>query len=334
MNAGVTPPQRILAVMDDSDVQTALLSAAALAERYGAKLEVFGCVEPPNDLSVIARLSGRSSEELLDELRIQKKTRMEAQLTRHLPARQIEVRLATGKAFVEIVRHVIATGCDFVVKQAEPLSGVHRLLFASTDQHLLRKCPCPVWLQPSSAASEARSVIAAVDVDLADAPEPETLMELNRRVIQTACLVAAPKGAEVVVLHAWDAVGEGLVWAFSSNTDTRLSADIYVNEVLAERQKQMRKLLDKAKKDQSDTALPALIPHLIRGAPEQVIEAQSIQLQADVVVMGTVARTGLSGVFIGNTAENIINNLECPVLAVKPKGFISPLDRRFGIPAA
>jgi len=189
-------------------------------------------------------------------------------------------------------------------------------------------------LQPSSAASEARSVIAAVDVDLADAPEPETLMELNRRVIQTACLVAAPKGAEVVVLHAWDAVGEGLVWAFSSNTDTRLSADIYVNEVLAERQKQMRKLLDKAKKDQSDTALPALIPHLIRGAPEQVIEAQSIQLQADVVVMGTVARTGLSGVFIGNTAENIINSLECPVLAVKPKGFISPLDRRFGIPAA
>jgi nucleotide-binding universal stress UspA family protein len=41
--------------------------------------------------------------------------------------------------------------------------------------------------------------------------------------------------------------------------------------------------------------------------------------------MGTVARTGLSGVFIGNTAENIINSLECPVLAVKPEGFVSPL---------
>ncbi len=46
--------------------------------------------------------------------------------------------------------------------------------------------------------------------------------------------------------------------------------------------------------------------------------------------MGTVARTGLSGVFIDNTAENIINTLECPVLAVNPYGFMSPLDQRFG----
>ncbi|WP_254699947.1 MULTISPECIES: hypothetical protein [unclassified Roseovarius] len=46
--------------------------------------------------------------------------------------------------------------------------------------------------------------------------------------------------------------------------------------------------------------------------------------------MGPVARTGLSGVFIGNTAENSINTLECPDLAVKPDGFISPLDQPCG----
>lgn len=46
--------------------------------------------------------------------------------------------------------------------------------------------------------------------------------------------------------------------------------------------------------------------------------------------METVARTGLSGVFIGNTAGNIINTLERPVLAVKPDGFISPLEHPFG----
>jgi nucleotide-binding universal stress UspA family protein len=330
MNARIEPPKNVLAVMDDSDEQTALLSAAALAERYGATLEVFGCVEPPHDLGVIARLSGRDPDHLLDTLRTQKTARMEAQLAQHLPDHQIAVHLKTGKAFVEIVRHVLATNCDFVVKQAEPLSGVHRYLFASTDQHLLRKCPCPVWLQTSGASKIAKCVVAAVDVDLADAPEPETLMSLNRRVIQTASLVAAQQGAQVIVLHVWDAVGEGLVWAFASNTDARLSADTYVNEVMAERQKAMSKILDQARDDQAGTPAPALIPRLIRGAPEQVIKSQSLELHADVVVMGTVARTGLSGVFIGNTAENIINSLECPVLAVKPDGFISPLDPRFG----
>lgn len=326
----MTQPRKVLAVMDDSDAQTALISAAALAERYDAALEVLGCVEPPHDLGVIARLSEQNPDTLLERLCAEKKERMTAQLATHLPDHQIVPQIKVGKAFIEIIRHVIDTGCDFVVKQAEPLSGIHRLLFASTDQHLLRKCPCPVWMQPTGASSEAKHVIAAVDVDLADAAEPDTLMALNRRVIQTACAVAAPTGAQVTVLHAWDAVGEGLVWAFSSDGHSRVTADRYVNEILHGRQQAMRRLLEAVKGDLPATKHPALEPSLIRGAPETVIQEQSRALAADVVVMGTVARTGLSGVFIGNTAENIINTLECPVLAVKPDGFVSPLDARFG----
>jgi nucleotide-binding universal stress UspA family protein len=323
-------PRRVLAVMDNSDAQTALLSAAALSARHNAKLEVFGCVEPPKDLGVIARLSEQNPDHLLERLCAEKADLMAGQLATHLPDYQITPQVKVGKTFVEIIRHVIDTDCDFVVKQAEPLSGIHRLLFASTDQHLLRKCPCPVWMQPAGASSEAKRVIAAVDVDLTDAAEPDTLMSLNRRVIKSACIVAAPTGALVTVIHAWDAVGEGLVWAFSSDTHSRVKADRYVNEVLNDRQRAMRRLVEAVKADLSGTAHAALEPILIRGAPETVIKEQSRKLSADVVVMGTVARTGLSGVFIGNTAENIINTLECPVLAVKPDGFISPLDARFG----
>jgi nucleotide-binding universal stress UspA family protein len=49
------------------------------------------------------------------------------------------------------------------------------------------------------------------------------------------------------------------------------------------------------------------------------------KLQADIVVMGTVARTGISGLIIGNTAETILNQLTCSVLAVKPSGFKTPV---------
>ena len=50
------------------------------------------------------------------------------------------------------------------------------------------------------------------------------------------------------------------------------------------------------------------------------------ELDVGLVILGTTGRTGLSAVFIGNTAENVIDKINCDVLALKPEGFISPLD--------
>ncbi|MDJ0514459.1 MAG: universal stress protein [Methyloceanibacter sp.] len=328
MSTRAMQPRRVLVVTDQSDTQIALRSAKVLADRWGATLEFFACVEPPHDLNVLARLAAREPTYLLDELRERIRHATLARLTEYLPDDQIALQVAVGKTFVEVVRHVITTECDFVVKLAEPLSGVHRLLFASTDQHLLRKCPCPVWLQTPDAPAVPKRVLAAVDVDEWDAAEPETLHLLNLRVLEAACTIAAPSDAQVTVLHAWDAIGEGLVWAFSSSKDARSSANRYVSEVLEVRHKAMSRLIDQSSRDTPDDDGVPLVPRLVRGAPERVLEEQSRELNADVVVMGTVARTGLSGIFIGNTAENIINSLACPVLAVKPDGFVSPLAER------
>lgn len=327
MNTSSARPRKVLAVMDESESQDALLRAAELAERHDAALEVFACVEPPPDLHVFSRLTERDPSSLLDDLRQRMRQDMAERLERHLPGRGPELRLAVGKTFVEVIRHVLETDCDFVVKCAEPLSGFQRFLFSSTDQHLLRKCPCPVWLLTPGANRAPECVLATVDVDDRGASEPETLEALNRRVIDTARHIAAPNEAEVIVLHAWDAVGEGLVWTFSGQEDATAAADTYVNEVFGARHEAMERLLDRCRDhDPVDSGIP-LVPRLVRGQPERVIEAQSRELDADVVVMGTVARTGLSGLFIGNTAENIINSLERPVVAVKPDGFVSPLAR-------
>lgn len=326
MNHGCTRPRQILAVTDESRSQIALRSAMALAEQHGAALQAFACVEPPHDLGIIARLSGHDTDALMQTLIDGKRVKIEARLQEVCPDRDIELCIAIGKPFLEIIRHVADTDCDFVVKAAEPLSGVNRFLFASTDQHLLRKCPCPVWLQTPTAPVTPKRVLAAVDLDVWDAAEPETLAALNRRVIDVACGIANAPDAEVIVLHAWDAIGEGLVWAFSNDLDARAVANRYVDEILQTRQKAMDQFLAAVHDDH--TSGPRLIPHLARGEPEVVIEKQSRQLGAEVVVLGTVARTGLSGVLIGNTAENIINTLGCPVIAVKPDGFVSPLVRR------
>ncbi|WP_233421938.1 universal stress protein [Ruegeria profundi] len=154
---------------------------------------------------------------------------------------------------------------------------------------------------------------------------PETLAALNRRVVDAACMIANTPDAEVTVLHACNAIGESMIWAFSSGSDSRMSADRCVNEILNARQQAMDRFLDQTRAEIGPR--PRLVPRLSKGSPEIVLHEQSHKVGADVVVLGTVARTGLSGVFIGNTAEDIINSLECPVLAVKPDGFVSPLLR-------
>jgi len=41
--------------------------------------------------------------------------------------------------------------------------------------------------------------------------------------------------------------------------------------------------------------------------------------------MGTLSRTGISGLLIGNTAEKVLRQVDCSVLIVKPDGFITPV---------
>lgn len=325
MTDRIGQPRKILVVVDLNDTNIALESAARLAEKHGASLEVFALADTPHDLSILARLTGTKPDRLIEDVVDRVRETVRKRLAEVAPDRSPALTVSPGTAYLEIIRHVATSGCDLLIKEAKPLAGLDRFLFSSTDQHLLRKCPCPVWLQTPGAVSKPSRVLAAVDLDLPDANEPDTLAALNRRVVDAACMLAQGPEAEVIVLHAWDAIGEGMIWAFSGGSDPRMSADRYVNEILEARHQAMDRFLAQIRAEIGPR--PRLVPRLARGVPEVVIHEQCRQVAADVVVMGTVARTGLSGVFIGNTAENIINTLECPILAVKPEGFQSPLLR-------
>ena len=50
------------------------------------------------------------------------------------------------------------------------------------------------------------------------------------------------------------------------------------------------------------------------------------ELDAQLVVLGSVGRTGLTAALIGNTAEHIIDRLDCDVLTLKPAGFVCPIQ--------
>lgn len=56
-----------------------------------------------------------------------------------------------------------------------------------------------------------------------------------------------------------------------------------------------------------------------------MIKKGIVDLKIDVVVMVSIARSGIPGLLIGNQAEKTLNNIKCTVLIVKPDGFLSPV---------
>ena len=55
-----------------------------------------------------------------------------------------------------------------------------------------------------------------------------------------------------------------------------------------------------------------------RGPVEKVITSRAAKVRAQIVVMGTVARTGVKARLLGNTAEKVLRHMKTDVLAIKP----------------
>lgn len=235
---------------------------------------------------------------------------------------QIRLDVLVGKAYLEAIRAVLKNGYDLVIKPAENPSWTNRL-FGSDELHLLRKCPCPVWLMKPPEKSNYRSIMAAVDFDLL-VPLPSE-HDLNRKILELAASLALSDFASLHIVHAWEALAEETMLSRGGMSPEGLTN--YVEGEHERHRKELYRLAEQLRgwigKEAYDYLSPSF--HLPKGPAKRVIAPLAAELRADLVVMGTVARTGISGVFIGNTAEAILDQLTCSVLAIKPTGFKTPV---------
>ena len=111
----------------------------------------------------------------------------------------IETLHFTGTPFLQIVKEVLRNKHDLVIKPTEGRGGIASMLFGSTDMHLLRKCPCPVWvIKPSKKKKYAR-ILATVDPD----PSEKAGAELNKLILDLATSLAYRDKSELHIMHAW-----------------------------------------------------------------------------------------------------------------------------------
>ncbi len=302
--------QNVLYVTEPSlDQGAAIARAVTLAESNLAEL-TFIDVSPPT-------ADRQQAAAVLDNRRAILESLTEPH--RHRLNIKLEVRM--GTVFLEVIRAVLRNGHDLVVKAAENPDFLKRL-FGSDDMHLLRKCPCPVWLMKMPEKSKYDCIVAAVDLDLL---RPAAEQDLNLDILELAGSLALSESASLHLVHAWGAFAEGALLARSEGrTD---AATTHVEQEYMNRQKLLFALGERLRQQLGAEAYNRLLPrfHLPKGSPQKMLPAVAEELRADLVVMGTVVRTGIAGFIIGNTAEAILNQLTCSVLAIKPAGFSTPV---------
>src|SRR5690606_14135337 len=206
---------------------------------------------------------------------------------------------------------------------AENPNWIERM-FGSDDMHLLRKCPCPVWLTRPNEKSNYGCILAAVDFNL-DNTSNTVEQSLNQQILDLSSSLALSDLASLHLVHVWDAPAEMTVRSWADNPDEAGMA--YVESERSRHESAFNRLRDQLRDPIAKEAYNYLSPpfNLRRAAASTVIPEMAKQLQTDLVVMGTVARTGIAGLFIGNTAETTLEQLQCSVLAVNPPGFVTPI---------
>jgi universal stress protein E len=299
---------RIMVIMEGKPRHSpALLRALSLAIRMGASLHLrsFDYLRSlehaaSRGFDLPAYLRGRRAE--LEEF------------AASLPAEgaPIDTQVVWGRPLAEkIIYEVLALKPDLVIKDAPGHTDPRHTLLDSIDWHLLNECPAPLMLVRPRAASLPRRIVAAVD-PLDEHGKPHVL---NDRIVGTAASLAAQCGAELDVVNAFEYIPAAGEWEYAGlMPDLTLYSEL--RKVHAEGLYRLGK----------DHGVPPARMHILDGEAAYCVTGFARQHRTDLVVMGSIYRTGLKQLFLGSTAEGVFDTLACDVLLIKPDGFAAELQ--------
>jgi universal stress protein E len=202
-----------------------------------------------------------------------------------------------------------------ILKEAKKHSIWQQLFFTPDDYQLLKSSPFPLLLSKNKSWQDAKCVLAAVDPSHPLSQESE----LDDHVITQAKQMAELLGLPLKVAHVFDPAG----WEVVMNTSA--TAGVMGQFIVIDNPEDHQELLDKIRNRHRQQLQQLAKNHhltedqqlLLEGFPEEALEQAANDLKAALIVVGTTYRSGL----LGSTAENLLENIGCDLLAVKPAGF-------------
>lgn len=308
----------LIAIDDDSATDLALQAGLALARDHGARARLVVVLQDierwSSSLSDVV-----SAEELRSRYSQHRRAQMERLVEQHGAGVEAHIEVTTGVPFVEVIRKALAWDASLIVQASHPAASGQGY-FTSADWHLIRKSPIPVWIVKRQDYPPGR-VGAAVEL-ISSEPHAD---EFNRQILALAASMAAQADAQLTVFSAWNLPGEATLRnsAFLRVPPEKLERALERTRMDAERH---RARLAEWLEQQSLLPAERVTWRLENGQPRDAIPAFVADAQIDLLVMGTVGRTGIPGVLIGNTAETVLSRIQCSALTLKPSPFITPVS--------
>jgi nucleotide-binding universal stress UspA family protein len=143
--------------------------------------------------------------------------------------------------------------------------------------------------------------------------------DLQRLILDLATSLAGREHATLDVMHAWELHGESMLTSGRGRIPAK-----ELELLLGQEEQRHREALDALLLPYGLSSASSNV-HLVKGRPAKIISATAREQLVDLVVMGTLGRAGIPGLFIGNTAEEVLRQSQTAVLAVKPSGFVTPV---------
>jgi len=305
--------QKILTVIDPTvEDQKALKRAIELAKKTKASITAFLTIF---DFSYeMTTMLSSDEREVMRKSVIDDRCQWLNKIVNSIEHQSITINCQVvwhNRPFETIIEKVLSEGYDIVIKGTHQHDKLKSVIFTPTDWHILRKCPCPVLLVKEHNWPAQGNIVAAINVG----SDEEEHISLNTKITEQAVNLADTIDANVHLVNSYPGTPVNIAIEIPEFNSTE-----YNDTMFKHHQQAMIEHINKYDIEQSHT-------HIKEGLPEDVIQALSVELDAELVILGTIGRTGLSAALIGNTAEHVIDRLNCDVLALKPDGYTSPLAK-------
>lgn len=299
---------KILVIVEpDNHPQQVVSRASWLAELTNSELHLMLCDPDISALSLgifvsneardIARHIRGAQKEMIDELALPVRDRGINVTTDVLEQRPV------GDAILQLALEMEPR---YVVKGTEYHSIAERAIFVDTDWQLIRTCPFPLWLVKPRDFAEKPVIVAAVDpVHAHDKPA-----ELDQMIVDRAKAIGEPTDGEIHLFHTY----ESIVGIGREATKTFKPIELPVDELSQRIETEHREQLDALA---TANGIDAKHVHQLPGSTKDLLPTFARTQDADVVVMGALARWGLKRMIIGSTAEKVLDHLPCDILIVR-----------------
>lgn len=297
--------ERILVALERLESeQPALERAVMLATHTGASIELY-CADYNEGLSGHGRVDATVLKDLRDA-HTKEVLAWLADLGHGLAARGIEVTTQAQYGHpehAEIVRRANEIKPDLIVKATRSHPVLERNYFRASDWHLIKHCSHPLLFVKQPELDVTAPVIAAIDpFQFHERPS-----DLDAQILETGAFLAGALDTSLHVVHVVTPVSS-FVTAEESHFDH------LANEARAIEEHRAR-VLDLSRR----YGVSSERIHIVGGSARHEIPKLDAALDAGITVLGAVSRSSLGELFVGNTAEHVLEAVNSDVLVLHPQ---------------